>query len=512
MASLLNDALTIIQVRLQEKPVELISEIDPSLPAALEGDETRVRQILLNLLSNAVKYTGQGFVKFSAAGEKNGEGQIKLTFRVADSGIGIKPEDMEKLFGEFVRVDQSRNTSIEGSGLGLVIARNLCRAMGGDIYVESEYGKGSVFTASLVQIIAGEQMIGDIESKLNAAPQYEEVLFTAPGVRALLVDDIPTNLMVIKGLLAPYRMEVSACLNGREAIEFIGRERFDIVFMDHMMPEMNGIEATAAIRAMEGEYFQEVPIIALTANAISGMREMFLQNGFNDYLAKPIEIPKLNQIMERWIDKKKRVKQRLPLPAALETGLEIKGLDVNQGLYMTGGSMEGYLKVLDLYRQDAAQRLEALASLPQESDLPLFITQVHALKSASASIGAKALAEKAASLEAAGNRSDLSAISRELDEFRTALARLAHNIGLALPAAEACGGEAPMDRESLLRLQEALAAEDIGTADSILNVLKGKAFSRETARLVCDLADCLLLSDFRTAADITGQMLNKLER
>ncbi|MDR0649183.1 MAG: transporter substrate-binding domain-containing protein, partial [Synergistaceae bacterium] len=390
-ASLLNDVLTIIHVRMKEKPVRLIPEIDSALPAALEGDETRVRQILLNLLSNAAKYTSEGFVKFSASGERTGDRRINLTFRVADSGIGIKPEDVGKLFGDFVRVDQNRNVSVEGSGLGLVIARSLCRAMGGDISVESEYGKGSVFTAAIIQTIANDQPVGDVGVKISATPRYEDVRFTAPGVSVLLVDDIATNLMVIKGLLAPYGMNVSTCLNGRKAIELVEKESFDIVFMDHMMPEMDGLEATETIRAMEGDYFKTVPIIALTANAISGMREMFLANGFNDYLAKPIEIPKLNEIMERWIPKEKRVKRERrsrDLADVSEIGIEIEGLDVSKGLAMTGGTLEGYVKVLETYCRDAAKRLEILSGGLGEENLELFTTQVHALKSASASIGA----------------------------------------------------------------------------------------------------------------------------
>ncbi|MDR1656022.1 MAG: transporter substrate-binding domain-containing protein [Deltaproteobacteria bacterium] len=308
-ASLLNDTLTIVGMRLKEKPIQLISKIDPSLPGTLEGDETRVRQVLLNLLSNAVKYTHEGFVEFEVSGERGPGREIKLSFRIADSGIGIKPEDLGKLFDDFVRIDQSRNMSVEGSGLGLTIALSLCRAMGGDIVVESEYGKGSVFTALIIQTVSDQRSLGLIESQTALSPQPLEVRFTAPGVRVLLVDDLETNLAIMTGLLAPYKMDVSACMSGLQAVERVAKESFDVVFMDHMMPEMNGMEAVAAIRSMEGDYFRTLKIIALTANAISGMREMFLQNGFDDYLSKPIEIPKLGEILDRLIPKEKKVKR-----------------------------------------------------------------------------------------------------------------------------------------------------------------------------------------------------------
>jgi signal transduction histidine kinase/HPt (histidine-containing phosphotransfer) domain-containing protein/ActR/RegA family two-component response regulator len=515
-ASVLNDALAIIKVRVREKPIRLFHEIDPELPSGLEGDVTRVRQILLNLLSNAAKYTDEGFIKFGAAGEKKDGGLIKLTFSVADSGVGIKEDDMGKLFGDFVRVDQARNMSVEGSGLGLVIARSLCRAMCGNITVESEYGRGSTFTASIIQKIADERQVGDIADKLRLATEYENVRYTAPGARVLLVDDIDTNLMVIKGLLAPYEMDVSVCLNGRQAIQFVEKEKFDIIFMDHMMPEMNGLEATAAIRAMEGEYFKKVPIVALTANVISGMREMFLDNGFDDYLAKPIEIPKLREIMERWTPIEKVVKRDFLAgePASPPgAGLEIGGLDASRGLAMTGGTVEGYLRVLELYCRDAKIRLEILKTAPEEEDLPQFVTQVHALKSASASIGADAVSSLAASLEAAGRRGDIGAISGTLPDFRDALSSLVDRISMELrsrPANRDGKSETSLDRKKLLRLREALEAEDVASADVILNELRETRFNDEIIDILSGISDFVLLSDFTTAADMTSALLEKI--
>ncbi|MDR3299206.1 MAG: response regulator, partial [Candidatus Accumulibacter sp.] len=305
-ASLLNDVLTILRMRMSEKSLKLIVAVSPELPGSLLGDAGRGKQILLNLLSNAVKYTDEGFIRFSASGEAEGEDSIRLTFTVEDSGIGIKKEDLPKLFGEFTRIDEKRNSAIEGTGLGLIIARSLCQAMGGDITVTSEYGKGSVFTATLTQRVADRKPMGDMTRVMARREQPHSASFTAPEAEVLIVDDFTSNLLVAEGLLIPYKMRVFTCLNGREAVERVRERSFDLVFMDHMMPEMDGVEATRVIRAMKEERCRTLPIIALTANAVSGMREMFLENGFNDFLSKPIEVTKLDTVLEKWIPAGKR--------------------------------------------------------------------------------------------------------------------------------------------------------------------------------------------------------------
>jgi signal transduction histidine kinase/ligand-binding sensor domain-containing protein/CheY-like chemotaxis protein len=315
LASLLNDALNIIRIYLDDKPIEFITDIAPGIPARVTGDETRVRQVLLNVLSNATKYTHKGFVKLSASWEQAGEHRVKLIFSVADSGVGIKAEDINKLFGDFVRLDQKRNTGIEGTGIGLAITRSLCLAMDGDISVSSEYGKGSVFTVTLMQMCSDFTPMGEIAGIARARAENAAVRFIAPSARLLIMDDNAANLKVAEGLLAPYRSRSDTCVSGAEAIRLARANRYDIVFMDHMMPEMDGMEAAAAIRALDGEYFKTVPIVALTANAVAGMRETFLQNGFSDYLTKPIEIAKLNEMMGKWIPHEKQEKaEAVPEP------------------------------------------------------------------------------------------------------------------------------------------------------------------------------------------------------
>jgi signal transduction histidine kinase/CheY-like chemotaxis protein/HPt (histidine-containing phosphotransfer) domain-containing protein len=406
-ASLLNDALGVVRIRLGEKPIELCTRIDPSLPAGLVGDAVRVRQILLNVLSNAVKYTDRGFIRFSVSWQEIPGDAALLIFTVADSGIGIRSENLSRLFGDFVRVEEQR--SIEGTGLGLAITRNLCRAMGGDITVESEYGKGSVFTATLRQPIADRRPMGSLENKIQAQKATPRISFTAPDADILLADDMASNLLVAEGLLAPYKARVVTCQSGYEAVELARSRPFDLIFMDHMMPGMDGMEATAAIRAL-GER-GKMPIVALTANAVAGMREMFLQNGFSDFLSKPIEIPKLAEIMEKWIPADKRGPAP-PDAAAPSGGAEaarlpvIEGVNTLIGQACVGGVRSRYLDLLETFRRDARTRLPLLTKAPKEEECKTITMQAHALKSALAAIGAAGLAADAARLEDAGRNGD----------------------------------------------------------------------------------------------------------
>jgi len=288
LSSLVNDIGNIIKMRIENPKLIFEIYVDSNIPNNLFGDEVRIRQALLNILSNAVKYTKEGFVHFSIHGETTGD-TVLLTIEIADSGIGIKKEDIEKLFNDFVRL----NKDFEGVGLGLVITKNIVTAMGGDISVVSEYGKGSTFTVKLPQKIGSSE-----ERDINSI-----IKFNAPSARVLVVDDIEANLIVAKGLMQPYRMKVDLRLSGAEAIKAIKIINYDLVFIDHMMPDMNGIETTAHIRDINAD----LPIIALTANAVSGAREMFLSNGFNDFLSKPIGVVELDVILEKWIPKEKRV-------------------------------------------------------------------------------------------------------------------------------------------------------------------------------------------------------------
>jgi CheY-like chemotaxis protein len=309
-SSLIHDVENIVKFKLAGKPIAFVSNIDAGLPSKLRGDMIHIRQILLNLLSNAAKYTHEGSVTFTAFSAAREEGKILLSFEVADTGIGIRQEDLEKLFGSFTQVDAQKNQGIEGTGLGLAISQNLCRIMGGEITVRSVYGKGSAFTAVIPQDVVDERPFKPQAEDPETARRDKgtrNIGFIAPQARILAVDDSKVNLTVLKSLLSPYEMKIDTCLSGKEAVALAKQNPYDLIFMDHMMPGMDGMEATAAIRKWEGG--SDVPVIALTANALSGMREMFLENGFSDYLSKPIEIKKLDKLVAVWIGDGLKVKK-----------------------------------------------------------------------------------------------------------------------------------------------------------------------------------------------------------
>ncbi|MCL2210142.1 MAG: ATP-binding protein [Treponema sp.] len=446
LSSLVNDTIKIIHIKLKDKPIRFSTNIDSKIPNNLIGDEARIRQILINLLSNAVKFTEKGFISLSITAEEQKDNKIYLKLAVADSGKGITEEDQKKLFNEFVQVDLRRNRSVEGTGLGLAITKRLCAIMAGNISLESEYGRGSVFIVTIPQEIdttepftcADNSNILDDETIIRNFTESAEnvsgvIRYTFPEAQILVVDDILTNIRVAEGLLSPYKVKFHSCLSGVEAIELCNINDYDIVFMDHMMPAMDGIETTAHIREWEREHQKtnRVSIIALTANAVSGMREMFLNKGFDDFLAKPIDVSKLDDVMNRWIPKIKRVQnsgnsetEKNHCRTAGLTLYDIQEINIQTGIKMTGGTEEGYIKVLCIFQKDAKERLLLLDSELEKGNIQSFATNIHALKSASASIGAEQISAEAAGLEAAGKNGNTDFIRGNFPEFKSRLTGL----------------------------------------------------------------------------------------
>ena len=512
---MLNDVLTAIGVRAKEKSLDLITDIDPDIPGRLIGDDVRLRQILLNLLSNAVKYTNKGWIAFIAGCERHDDG-VTLIFTIKDSGIGIKREHIGALFGDFVRLDQKGTKHIEGKGLGLSISRSLCLAMGGDIAVESEYGKGSAFTATVRQCVA-DWTPADFSGKGHCREETAGkpgALFSAPGFRVLIVDDIATNLSVASGLLSPFQMEIATCLGVREAVDMAREQEFDMIFIDHMMPEMDGIETAKAIRGI-GWRYDKVPLVALTANAVPGMREMFLANGFDEYLSKPIETAKLNELMEKRIPPEARAAvSPASVPVLRDSAqLKIEGLDVGLGLERIGGSMDDYLEVLEMYCCDVESALPVLENISVEN-IEDFTMQAHALKGVSANVGAVALSVEAALLEEAGKIRDLETILEKADIFRERLTGLISDIRVAVSLANNAKAD---ERETedipaaydLLRLKEAIRAKDIGAADAALDDISVKCSGDNAKSVLSLISNHLLLADFDEAEGVVNDMLEE---
>ncbi|MDR1443782.1 MAG: response regulator [Treponema sp.] len=310
-AALVADAVRLNIVRIGDKPITFDLVVDENLPRKFLGDELRIKQILNNLLSNAIKYTKAGNVRL----EVYREGENMLVCRVSDTGIGIRKQDMDRLFAEYSQLDTRANRKIEGTGLGLAITKMLLELMGGTVAVESEYGTGSVFTVQIPQQTVDPTPLGREQAERLKTLEYfdiEEEAALVPAaltgdIRILVVDDVDINLDVARGLLEPYGLTVDTLLSGKMAVERItsGTPRYDMILMDHMMPEMDGVETVRIIRNNIGtEYARNIPIVALTANALTGNEEMFLANGFNGYIPKPIDIRLLDEQIKRWTGKK----------------------------------------------------------------------------------------------------------------------------------------------------------------------------------------------------------------
>lgn len=300
LGSLINDSYNMIAESLEKKGLAIEVQCDESLPRILKGDEVRIRQIFTNLLSNAVKYTEQGRVKITVKGIAN-ENEFRLILQVEDTGIGIRPEDIDKLFHKFERLDMIKNHNIQGTGLGLSITGQLVELMHGEIRVESTYGAGSCFTVSLPQQIVDNSPLGRIGEYHSTVKTGYHESFHAPAAEILVVDDVEMNLLLVRNLLKQTQIQIDTALSGEQCLEMCSRKHYDVIFMDHMMPEMDGIETLARMKKMLDSPNKNTPVIMLTANALTGMREEYLRQGFQDYISKPIQGGRLESLLLKYL-------------------------------------------------------------------------------------------------------------------------------------------------------------------------------------------------------------------
>ncbi len=299
LGKLITDVVNLVDVKVKDKGLELIVKADESLPSVLYGDANRLRQVMVNLLNNAVKYTHEGSVELNISANYIDEEQIGLNIVIRDTGVGIKKDDLDKLFESFSRVDEKNNKNIEGTGLGLSIVNGLIELMHGNIKVESEYGKGSTFSVCIPQRVIDKNALGELRRWHKVKKEVIQHI-DATGVNILIVDDTRLNLTVAKGLLKPTKANVTVCASGAECLELLKKQSFDLIFMDHMMPDMDGIETLHNARELPGISLDNTIFIALTANAITGIRDMYLREGFDDYLSKPINPKEMEDIIQTY--------------------------------------------------------------------------------------------------------------------------------------------------------------------------------------------------------------------
>lgn len=425
LSSLINDINNMIQFKAQDKGLAFKVEVDPSLPDELSGDEVRVRQILTNLLNNAVKYTDKGSVILKIRGKKQDDNTLILTIVVWDTGIGIKPEDKEQLFNKFERLEMERNSTVEGTGLGLAITHNLTELMGGNIEVESEYGKGSIFTVNIPQKIVSESKLGDFQTRLkDNAPgnrPYKES-FRAPDATILIVDDTRINLTVAVNLLKNTKMKIDTATSGEEAVNMASKYKYDVIFMDQRMPGMNGTEAFHKIRGTENGASKDVPVICLTADAVIGAKEHYLTEGFSDYLTKPIDNFALEKILMKYLpdEKVELISEEITEDSEEDESvaeafavLRSVGIEPKAGLKYCQDDETLYKTLLAEYAYGEIEKAHNLQKSYEAENWHDYSIYVHALKSSSRMIGATALSVRAAKLEAAADNSDTGTINIE---------------------------------------------------------------------------------------------------
>lgn len=430
LSSLLHDVTTMIRFRLEDKPVELNLAVDTNLPSMIYADEVRIKQVLVNLLGNAVKFTDEGSITLKMSGEPVDDIHCRLVTEIRDTGIGIREEDLKKIFSSFTQVDTKRNRSVEGTGLGLAISRRLVEMMGGKIRVESVYGEGTAFSFEIVCKVKDWRGIGRIEEKRkDYSAEPFRVTVSARDARALVVDDNEMNLAVTSGILRPYGISVTAVASGTDAIDAFRREKYDIIFMDHMMPVMDGVETMQSLRKMPGG--DDAVIVALTANVFGGAKEEYKTQGFQDFLAKPIDPQKMDEVLRTWLKPslllplesgsnlpKKPVnaeKHLFPSPSGKEMDesllkkLAAVGISPAKGLHYCGGNWDLYQELLYRFVHDAPGKRKDLQRFYEAGDLNNYAVQAHALKSTSGTIGADSLSNLAREMEMAAkeNRSDV---------------------------------------------------------------------------------------------------------
>lgn len=416
---MLSDIRMIIQNRIGDKPIDLLYEIDENLPRKMYGDGLRLRQVIINLMNNAVKFTDEGYVKLTMRQEEKSEDELLLYVSVTDTGQGIREEDLQKLFGAFEQVDIKKNKGREGTGLGLSISSQLIGMMGGKLEVRSEYGVGSEFFFSIRQkTVSGETEEQEMQDG-------ESMNFVAPEAKVLIVDDNELNLKVAIGLLAPLKMQIDVAESGKKSLDMVQKKKYDIIFMDHMMPVMDGVETTERLRQMEGAYYKEVPVIALTANAMTEAQKVFAEAGMNGFVAKPIDMRQLCAVIQKWLPENLIVRQEMKQGAVVDKEEtknkelpEMEGIDINEGIKNTG-SKEFFLELLGDFYKLIDLKSAKIEKCVADNLIKDYTIEVHALKSTSRMLGAMELSEKFRHLEQLGDSGDAEAIRRETPDVIT---------------------------------------------------------------------------------------------
>ncbi len=419
---LVKDTINLVQRAAEQKGLQMKVDLADNIPYHLFGDEGRIRQILINILNNAIKFTNNGYVSMAISGEYIDEEHINLKIIVEDTGIGIKEEDLGSIFTAFQQLDMNKNRKTEGTGLGLPITKQLVHLMQGDIKVESEYGKGTRFTIQIKQKVVDRKTIREVPMTRKAIEQQNEKMFLCKDYRVLVVDDNVINRKVATAMLTSYGVQIHEASSGMAAIELVKKNEYDMIFMDHMMPEMDGVEATRIIQTECGDSGKNAIIIALTANAIQGAREMYMENGFDDFLSKPFERIQMHELLDKWISKEHREYVDIEVEEEKVSEDEMAeifmfGVNVREALKRKNSGMQEYLQSLDEFRRNGEIKKPLICKLAQEKDYEKYAIEAHALKNAAATIGADNLSKEAKEHEQAAKEGSYGFVDRQYAQF-----------------------------------------------------------------------------------------------
>jgi CheY-like chemotaxis protein/HPt (histidine-containing phosphotransfer) domain-containing protein/two-component sensor histidine kinase len=535
LANLINDTTQLNIMRIDNKPIVFEIDIDENLPERFIGDEIRIKQVLNNLLSNAFKYTDAGKVNFSITFEKSTKPkEVILVITVNDTGRGMSNVQLSTLFEAYTRfVDRSKKT-VEGTGLGLTITNQLLKLMKGSIIFDSELSVGTLITVRLPQKVVGTEILGaEAVNNLKKLGIYQKTKSKKtkihrqpmPYGKVLVVDDIEPNLYVARGLMTPYRLQIETVMSGQEAIDRVNEgQEYDVIFMDHMMPYMNGTEATRILR----EQGYKKPIVVLTANAVTGQKEDFLANGFDDFLSKPIEINLLDAVLVKFIH------DRRPPELMIDTGIHgeddfddnmldldahhasitmlknIDGLDVDTALSAMNGMLDVFIDTIKLTMRLLPKSIEKMDTLLSEEKLAEFTVEVHGMKSVMRNIGASILGNDAAQLERSASKEDKSFCKKNYPAFRASLISLSEQLMSVLndEATEVCEmADVFILKEPLADAKVAVESFDRDMALAALSGVTGFTFGAEIDGLMKEIIFALEAFDCERASEMIDKVL-----
>ncbi len=535
VCTLLYDIVNMISMKAKDKGLEIKLSLDEQLPSKLYGDDVRLRQILINLLNNAVKYTDAGSVTLSVSGEIQGS-NVNLYFEVKDTGIGIKKEDLKKLFAEFERIEEKRNRNIEGTGLGMSITTQLLTMMDSQLKVDSVYGEGSKFYFHLLQNIVDKEPIGDIEERIREqVVEYSyEVSFVAPEAKILVVDDNQVNRKVFLNLLKELQLEIHEAAGGFACLDMVTKQPYDLIFLDHMMPDLDGVETIKKMHDLDNNLCKETPVIALTANALSGAREMYLDIGFSDYLSKPFQPEKLEEMLLEYLPKEKVVavdasnllKKRDKILNFADQGFpDVEGMDWKYAAIVQPNAeilLDVILMFTSLLKSEAQVLkqnynilLEMLATNSSESEEVLeawrqYRVKVHAMKTSAAMIGAVSLSSFARLLEDFAKKLMIEPIKGLTDIFLEEWLSYEERLSVFKVSEENKENEKAFSASDILDLLSSLDAAmedmDVDTADEIMKQIQCYEMPDNLKELVDQLASAVINLDIQMEHEIVEKL------